>query len=113
MQQRNTIDETLPTLIAGLFIVVSIVVLLVLARQQRNPADDYARAVREAVRPDASYVSHSLVSVSLNQPVTVVTWMRQKQVADYEGKTTAPAYKDTWVTVVPRLKSFCQDYVKS
>src|SRR5258706_6594099 len=125
MQQRNTIVEALPTLIAGFFIVVPIVVLLALAREQervpdteyardeRVPAVDYARAVREAMRPDASYVSHSLVSVSLDQPVTVVTWMRRKQVADYDGKTAAPAYKNTWVTVVPKLKSFCQDYVKS
>jgi hypothetical protein len=114
MRQRNTIVEALPILIAGFFVVVPIVVLLVLAREhERVPAVDYARAVREAMRPDASYVSHSLVSVSLDQPVTVVTWMRRKQVADYDGKTAAPAYKNTWVTVVPKLKSFCQDYVKS
>lgn len=112
MQERNTSSEATPVLIAAFFLLVSIVALLTIAWEHRVPAEDYRRAVRETVRPDPSHVSHSLVSVNLDQPVTVVTWIRRNQVPDYKGKT-APKYKNTWVTVVPRLKSFCQDYVKS
>jgi hypothetical protein len=100
-------------LMATFFLIAPIAFLLVLAgRGRRTPEEDYARAVREAMQPTSSGISHSLVSVSLDQPVKVVTWTRQKSISDYQGKT-APAYKDTWVTVSPYLKTFCQDYVKS
>lgn len=99
-------------LIAMFFLLAPLVVLLIMARGHSDPTEDYLRAVSATVRPDLSQVSHSLVSVRLDQPVTVVAWLRQNQVPDYKGKT-APGYKDTWVTVVPKLKSFCQDYVKS
>jgi hypothetical protein len=118
MRETTRSGEAAPALIASFFLVAPIALLLGIAREHHAPSkddlnQDYLRAVRETVRPDASQVSHSLVSVNLTQPITVVTWMRRKQVADYEGKTTAPPYKDTWVTVVPKLRSFCQDYVKS
>jgi len=66
-----------------------------------------------AMQPAPAYVSRSLVSVDPNQPVTVAAFIRRNQIPDYEGKKVAPANKQTWVTVVPRLKTFCQDYVKS
>lgn len=113
MQKRKPSSEATPMLIAAFFLVVPIVVLLRIARAERDPAEDYIRAVHAAMQPDASYVSHSLVSVDLDKPVRVVAWMRRNQVPDYDGKTVAPQNKNTWVTVVPRLKSFCQDYVKS
>jgi hypothetical protein len=112
MQERKTSSETMPILIAAFFIVAPIAVLIYMSRHRGDPNENYLRAVRETVRPDASDISHSLVSVNLDQPVKVVTWMRKNQVADYQGKT-APGYKDTWVTVAPRLQSFCQDYVRS
>jgi hypothetical protein len=113
MQERNTFNEATPILIAAFFLVAPIVVALTIAgKGHRDPTEDYRRAVRETVRPETSHVSHSLVSVPLDRPVTVVTLTRRKQVPDYQGNT-APEYKDTWVTVVPKLKSFCQDYVRS
>jgi hypothetical protein len=100
-------------LMATFFVIAPIALLLILAaRERRTPEEDYARAVGEAMQPTSSDLSRSLVSVSLDQPVKVVTWTRQKSISDYQGKT-APAYKDTWVTVFPHLKTFCQDYVKS
>jgi hypothetical protein len=110
---RNTNSGSAPVLIAAFFLIVPLIVALVVLClcQHSDPAEDYARAVHDAIQPD-SHVSHSLVSVSLDQPVTVVTWTRQKQVADYKNGTT-PNYKNTWVTVAPWLKSFCQDYVRS
>jgi len=116
MPERATSSGATPVLIAAFFLIVPVAVLWVMAQQEQPvhvPSDDYARAVREAMQPNAARVSHSLVSVPLDRPVTVATWMRRNQVSDYEGKTTAPGYKDTWVTVVPNLKTFCQDYAKS
>lgn len=111
MQARNSLSEAIPILIGTFFIVTPIVVLFAMnCEHQRIPADDYMRAVHEAMNPD--HVSHSLVSVNLDQPVTVVTWTRKNQIQDYKGNTT-PSYKNTWVTVVPWLKSFCQNYMKS
>jgi hypothetical protein len=63
------------------------------------------------MRPGPSYVSRSLVSVDPNKPVTVVAFVRRNQIPDYEGKKVVD--KQTSVTVVPRLKTFCQEYVKS
>ena len=111
MPKKNMFDGAAPVLIAICFLVVPIITVLANTRKQNVPTADYAKAIREAMQPD-SHTSHSLVSVNLDQPVTVVTWTRQKQVPDYKNGTT-PTYKNTWVTVVPRLKSFCQDYVKS
>jgi len=113
MQEKNSFSAAVPILISAFFVLTPIAVLLAISREHpRVPAEDYTRAVRETMRPDSARVLHSLVSVDLNQPVTVVSWMRRNQAQDYKGKTT-PEYKNTWVTVAPRLKSFCQDYVKA
>ncbi len=101
-------------LMATFFLIVPITLLLILAARERpTPAEDYARAVREAMQPTSSAISRSLVSVSLDQPAKVVTWTRHESISDYQGKTVAPPNKDTWVTVFPHLKTFCQDYVRS
>lgn len=128
MQERSTSgpgagpnDPNTPThdshitafLTATFFLIAPIAVLLMLAaRGHRTPIEDYLRAVREAAQPGSSPISHSLVSVNVGRPVTVVTWTRRKNISDYQGKT-APVDRDTWVTVVHNLKTFCQDYVKS
>ena len=128
MQKMKELSEAAPVLIAVVFLAVPVFLLLRIARAERVPNEDYARAVHTAMeidpdedyiravhaamQPDPSYVSHSLVSVDANKPVTVVAFIRRNQIPDYEGKTVAPP-KQTWVTVVPRLKSFCQEYVKS
>lgn len=100
-------------LMTAFFLIAPIAGLLILAGRERpTPEEVYARAVREAIRPKLADVSHSLVAVSLDRSVKVVTWTRHESKSDYEGKT-APSDKDTWVTVFPHLKSFCQEYVKS
>ena len=109
--QWNKFSEAAPVLIAGGYLVVIIAVLWVRAREQRVPSEDYIRAVHAAMQPNPRYVSHSLLSVNVDQPVTVVTWLRRDQVPLYKDKT--PDKKNTWVTVVPWLKAFCQDYVRS
>src|SRR5712692_1085394 len=101
-------------LMATFFLIAPIALLLILAaRERRTLEEDYARAVHEAMQPTSSDISHSLVSVSLDQPVKVVTWTRRKSISDYQWKTAAPPDKYTWVTVFTHLKTFCQDYVKS
>lgn len=112
MWKKKTCGGAIPVLISAFFLVVPVALLFGITRERpRSVAEDYLRAVHEAMQPKSSYISHSLEPVNLDQPVKVVTWMQSKYVSDYKGETIAP--KDTWVTVVPRLKSFCQDYVKS
>jgi hypothetical protein len=112
MSDREPRGGAIPVLIATFFLFVPVALLFSIPRERPiSVAEDYQRAVHEAMQPKSSYVSHSLVSVNPDQPVKVVTWTQRQRVSDYEGKTTAP--KETWVTVAPRLKSFCQDYVKS
>jgi len=114
MQQRVQNSQSSTFLIATFFLVVPIVGLIFTLRysQQNPPRDAYQEAVRDTLQPDRTHVSRSLVTVGFGQKIAVVTWTRQKNVPDYQ-KQNAPAYKDTWVTVAPHLKSFCQDYVKS
>jgi hypothetical protein len=105
--------QAISFLMATFFLIAPIAGLLILAARERpTPEEIYARAVREAIRPRLSDVSHALVAVSLDRSVKVVTWTRHESKSDYEGKT-APADRDTWVTVFPYLKSFCQEYVRS
>jgi hypothetical protein len=118
MQKKNSLSQAAPILIAGFFLVMPIVVLLKIAWAKSAPTADeltqeYIRAVHLAMQPGPEYVSHSLISIDPDKPVRVVAFIRRNQIPDYEGKKVAPANKQTWVTVVPRLKTFCQDYVKS
>lgn len=120
MELKHKIGEAIPVLIAAMFLLTQVGMLVHIAWKHRlapapdyneyiRPVDeDYVRAVHAAMQPDNSYVSHSLVSVNRNQPLTVVTWTGSDKLLDFQAKT---APKDIWVTVVPRLKTFCQDYV--
>jgi hypothetical protein len=122
MRKRNIFSESAPILITGFFLVAPILVLLKFAwagcvpdedymaavHAEADPAEDFIRAVHAAMQPGPS---RSLVSVDPNKPVTVVAFIRRDRIPDYEGKKVAD--KQTWVTVVPRLKTFCQEYVKS
>ena len=117
MRERSLLGDVSPILIATFFLLLPVVLVLIFANKVRATGegrmsrdDTYTKAIIAAMLPDASQVSHSLLSVDLNQPLTVVAWMRQKQIPDYKSGLTP---KGTWVTVVPKLKSFCQDYVKS
>jgi hypothetical protein len=111
MRNRNILSEITPIVIATFFLVAPVVLLLKFALAERDLAEDYIRAVHAAMQPGPKYVSRSLLSVGLDQPVTVVTWLRRDQISLYKDKT--PDKKNTWVTVVPWLKAFCQDYVSS
>lgn len=123
MRLKSLFSETFPMLIATFFLVAFIAVLLPAARNphvhgisailpihRHAPEEDYARAIVAAMQPLQQYVSHSLVPIDPNKPVTVVTWTQQKWVSTYKnGKTP----RTIWVTVAPHLQSFCRNYVKS
>jgi hypothetical protein len=114
MELKNRLGESVPVMIAIVFLVTFFVVLIRIPRQPNvaptDYRDDYARAVHAAMQPDNVYVSRSLVAVNLKESLTVLTWTQREKVPDFLGKT---APKDTWVTVVPQLKTFCQNYVES
>ena len=78
--------------------------------QGGNLAEDYQRAVRQASRPGVAPVAHSLASLAAG-PIKVVTWTRASQLSAFKD-SKGIAFKDTWVTVVPYLKAFCQQFVK-
>lgn len=110
--EYKVIGEALPAVLAACFLIAPIIVLLILAkREDAAIRKDYLRAVRETVVPESSEASDSLVSVDIHQPAIVVTWARQDQISKF--KEQPQAYKYIWVTMVPKLKSFCTDYVKS
>jgi hypothetical protein len=112
MHRREMCDGAVPVLISAFFLVVPLALVFgITGEWPHSVAEDYQRAVYEAMQPKSSYISHSLEAVNFDKPVRVVTWIRGKKVSDYEGKTAAP--KETWVTVSGKLKSFCRDYVKS
>jgi hypothetical protein len=106
-------SQVTPFFLAMLFLVAPTAILVTLAvRGQpfRTPERAYHMAVQEASQPENAPLARSLVSVPTGVPVKVVTWTRGD--GAYRGKTKAPDYKDTWVTVVPYLQKFCQDFVK-
>jgi len=107
-------DSHIATFLIATFFLLSPIVLLLFfaARERRTPYEEYLRAVRETAQPNSLQVSYSLLPIGTDQPVRVATWTRRDQISNYQGKT-APANKDVWVTVVPHLKSFCQDYVRT
>jgi hypothetical protein len=116
MRWRSTLSAAVPAVIAFLFLLGFVNVLGLILRERKVSAgnslsEDYLRAVHETVRADSSVASHSLVSINAGQPVTVVTWMGQDKIQYFKGATT-PQGRDTWVTVVPNLRFFCQNYVK-
>jgi hypothetical protein len=122
MEFKYKFGEAIPVVIATIFLFTPVGFLVRMGWKHRHdpaPAyndyikpvqDDYIRAVHAAMQPESSYVSRALVSINRNQPLTVATWKRNEQVPDLQGGV---AKKDIWVTVVPQLKSFCQDYVRS
>jgi hypothetical protein len=116
MRERSLLSEASPIFIATVFLILPVVLLLVFAYKNRAAAEDYmdqdseyAKAVIEAMRPLRQYVSHSLVPIHPNEPVTVVTWIQQKWVSTYK---TGETPKTIWVTVAPHLQSFCRNFVK-
>jgi len=91
------------------------------AERLRLRYETYRRAVAEMVQAEPWEVSNSLVAIDPAKPVRVVTWVREDQIARLKKKAAAgetraeeawvtQAPSDMWVTVVPKLKSFCQAY---
>lgn len=65
----------------------------------------YVQAIHDASLPESYEIAKHLRTVSPDEPVLVVTWARENQYAEPGTITTTD---DTWVTVVPELKAFCQ-----
>jgi len=75
----------------------------------------YRKAVDQARSPDTRFVSKSLLGFRPDRPVTVVTWIQKGWLPSYQQadpKKTIQIHKDVWVTAVPFLKAFCQQYVR-
>jgi hypothetical protein len=110
MPDENPSNPVAPIFIAVFFMIAPLAARLLLSNHDSDPAAEYERAIYDAMQPD-SRVSSKLLTVDPNDPfVTVVTWTTQANVASYKTGNTPP--KDTWVTITPWLKTFCQNYVK-
>lgn len=75
----------------------------------------YDKAVAAARLPRLSNVSKELVSISPEQPVTVVAWVRKDQAEGLKtpsGAWVNVAAGDTWITVEPHLQQFCSAFVR-
>lgn len=77
--------------------------------------ENYLASIAEMVLPKPGDVSDDLASIDPKNPVRVVAWIRSDQLRGMKEKDAwvkkAPA--DLWVTVVPKLKSFCQAFFKA
>jgi hypothetical protein len=77
--------------------------------------ETYDKAVTAARLPRLSNVSKELVSISPEQPVTVVAWVRKDQADNLKtpsGGWVNVAAGDTWVTVEPHLQQFCSAFAR-
>jgi len=99
--------------LAAFFLLVPVILLIWLATRSRpNPEGAFIRAVHKSSQPGDADVSHSLLQATFGKEITVVTWAKRDGVKDYRGKIETPAFKDTWVTIAPQVKKFCQDFVR-
>jgi hypothetical protein len=86
------------------------------ADELRAIENSYGAAVAQMVRPQPSDTSDSLVAIDTKSPIRVVTWKRSNQLSDWrkaDGTWKTKAVSDIWVTVVPKLKLFCQEFVRT
>ena len=106
-------------IVATLFLFLPVAILLSVtfhAQTDSEPvslAAEYRNAVLQSEQPGIAPVSQSLVAVDTGpkaSPVTVVTWTKGGDA--YKDKSNSPDYKYTWVTVVPNLKKFCQEFIR-
>jgi hypothetical protein len=86
------------------------------ARKLRKSWSNYDRAVDVARLPRTSVMDQSLVTIPPDQPVNLVAWMRKDQVGRLKtasgGWVKTAAAAETWVTVEPNLRQFCQAFVR-
>src|SRR5437879_4288123 len=89
--------------------------LCVFVSAQSPAKETYLRAVAEMVQPKPADVSNALERIDPNIPARVVTWTRPGALREMKDpmRWVKKAPYDIWVTVVPRLKSFCQAFAKS
>jgi hypothetical protein len=85
------------------------------ARQLARSWETYERAVNAARLARMSRSSKTLLTISPDQPVNVVAWMREDQAdrlkaASGEWVNRAPS--ETWVTIEPHLQDFCRAFVR-
>ena len=84
---------------------------LVYPWSSRGSNGDYSLAASQARWPNPKFASKSLVGLKFDHPVTVLTFTQARWVPSYQ-KDPATTAKDLWVTVVPFMKAFCQEYVR-
>jgi hypothetical protein len=89
--------------------------ILVVALAQSSASESYLRAVAEMMQPKPDDVSSSLERIDPNTPVRVVTWMRSGALREKNDtkRWVKKAPYDIWVTVVPKLRSFCQAFART
>lgn len=113
---RELTNQILPIVIAAVSLLTPLWLLMHL-QQTPNGAtggqDDYQLAADQTRWPNPKYVSTALVGFKFDHPVTVVTWTQKRWVPSYEQPNPTKVSRDTWVTVVPFLKAFCQAYVRT
>jgi hypothetical protein len=85
------------------------------AHRLQRSWDVYENAVVAARLPRRAAASRALVVIPPDEPVTVVAWVRKDQ-ADRlkmpEGDWIKAAPADTWVTVEPHLREFCNRFAR-
>jgi len=91
--------------------------LISAAAPPQAPNDSYLAAVADAVLRAPDEVSNSLVAIDAKRSVKVVTWVRADELDGLKDRRNGAwlrrAPSDIWVTVAPKLKEFCQTFVKS
>lgn len=85
------------------------------ARLLRRRWDAYDKAVSIARLPRISGIGKELVTVSADQPITAVAWVRKDQVNSLKtasGGWATAAPDETWITVEPHLQQFCRAFIR-
>jgi hypothetical protein len=103
--------QVLPVAIALFFMGASAFIIVNLAQppSRQGASSDFREAADQTRRPNPKFVSKSLVGIKFDHPVTVVTFTQNLSVPKFQE---AAAYKDIWVTEVPYMKAFCQEYMR-
>lgn len=85
------------------------------ATQLRNRFLTYLDAMRDMALPEVSEITDKLDPVDASKPVVMLSWVRIDQAAVYKANLgkVMPAFGNFWVTLVPKLKNFCKQFVKN
>ena len=104
-------NQVLPVLFAVSFIGASAFLIVNLAQpsSDEGTANDFREAANQTRWPNPRFVSTSLVEFKFDHPVTVVAFTQALSLPKFKEPE---AYKDVWVTEVPYMKAFCQEYIR-